>query len=142
MPDDGVGSDTLRTCPSAPCEVDSIMLGVRTGSGRLAYINPPVRVTDEVFVELRRSEVAPERRFRFASTCTEADCGHWTGRACGLSDLLVDSEAVLAEGDTLPACSIRSSCRWFFQNGRAACRVCPLVVTDSRAPRSLTPVWE
>src|SRR5687767_6876335 len=113
MPNDAVGSGTLRTCPSAPCEPDSIMLGVRAGNGRLAYINPPVRVTDAVFVELRGSAIAPERRFRFASTCTEADCGHWTGRACGLSDLLVDSDPAMVEGDSLPPCSIRSSCRWF-----------------------------
>jgi hypothetical protein len=110
------------------------MLGVRDPKGRLAYINPAAHVTDEVLVELRGHSVVPEKRFRFASTCTEDACGHWTGRACGLSDLLAaaDVPSDAADGDGLPPCSIRSTCRWFFQNGRAACRVCPLVVTDMR----------
>jgi hypothetical protein len=38
----------------------------------------------------------------------------------------------------LPACGIRERCRWFAQEGSAACAVCPLVRTDNTS--SLAPL--
>ena len=32
--------------------------------------------------------------------------------------------------ETLPACQIRSSCRWWLQEGKAACYRCPQMVTN------------
>jgi hypothetical protein len=31
--------------------------------------------------------------------------------------------------DQLPACNIRAECRWFRQEGRAACLRCPQIMT-------------
>jgi hypothetical protein len=31
--------------------------------------------------------------------------------------------------DILPACQVRRSCRWYAEQGGAACRRCPQVVT-------------
>src|SRR5437763_115569 len=45
------------------------------------------------------------------------------------------SSIAAAPPEALPRCGIRPRCRWFAQNGRAACEVCPLVVTDL-SPRS------
>jgi hypothetical protein len=33
--------------------------------------------------------------------------------------------------DGLPACTIRRECRWFRQEGRAACQRCPQIVTGN-----------
>jgi len=33
--------------------------------------------------------------------------------------------------DSLPVCTIRPQCRWFRQEGRAACLRCPQIVTGS-----------
>jgi hypothetical protein len=34
--------------------------------------------------------------------------------------------------DSLPACNICRDCRWFRQEGRAACMRCPQIVTGIR----------
>jgi hypothetical protein len=34
----------------------------------------------------------------------------------------------------LPACRIRPTCRWFLQEGKAACQRCPQIVTFSANP--------
>ncbi|MFB2972660.1 hypothetical protein ACE1CD_27180 [Aerosakkonema sp. BLCC-F183] len=36
--------------------------------------------------------------------------------------------------ERLPRCQIRSNCRWWKQEGRAACRRCPQVVTTVYKP--------
>jgi hypothetical protein len=36
--------------------------------------------------------------------------------------------------ESLPACRIRPDCRWFVQEGRAACLRCPQIVTYSVNP--------
>jgi len=38
---------------------------------------------------------------------------------------------------TLPPCRIRQSCRWWLQEGKAACFRCPQVVTDDYNPSEI-----
>ena len=139
----------VRACPSAPCIEGALLLGVRTGEGRLAYVQPPTRI-DSAFVAAAREQPRPESRFRFSLPCIEAGCSQWNGNGCGLVDLLMDDErpapAPTPDGGIatqssaprdqpvgsrrLPACAIRRTCRWYHQRGAEACAVCPLVVAD------------
>ena len=111
------------------------MLGVRTESGRLAYLHPPVPV-DADFAARESAAGHPERRYRFAGPCLEGGCPQWTGTRCAVADMVTGRAAgpvdlgLPAISRRLPACSIRQSCRWFFQRGPAACAVCPLIVAD------------
>jgi hypothetical protein len=128
-----VGSDEERICPSAPAEVGSDLIGVIGPTGRVGYLSPALPVSLE-FLESARGEQSPEARFRFATTCREQGCIQWTGDRCGVIDVIVGSEqarGIAAAG--LPACAVRSRCRWFSQRGSEACRVCPYVITDSRS---------
>src|SRR6266436_4777410 len=52
---------------------------------------------------------------------------HFDGTDCPLATRLV--QLIPAVVESLPACRIRPHCRWFLQEGSAACRVCPQVVT-------------
>jgi hypothetical protein len=36
--------------------------------------------------------------------------------------------------EDLPACRIRPACRWWLQEGKAACLRCPLIVTETANP--------
>jgi hypothetical protein len=139
----------VKSCPSAPCIEGALLLGVRTGAGRLAYVQPPTRI-DSAFVATAHEQGRPESRFRFSLPCIEAGCSQWNGSGCGLVDLLMDDERpapaptpadVLAAEPAaptdppapsrrLPACAIRRTCRWYHQRGAEACAVCPLVVAD------------
>ena len=119
-------------CPSARCEPDALLIGVVGTSGRVGHLTPAVPV-DDSFVTKAREGRAPEKRFRFAQPCVERQCRHWTGSRCGVIDAALSRD--LESQESLPRCGIRPRCRWFAQSGAAACRVCPLVVTDvSAAP--------
>jgi len=118
----------LLTCPSAPPEPGSVLLGIVSAKGEVAYLTPNIPVTQEMVDTFAKNGVPLENRLRFAGPCMEHHCVQWTGTRCGLIDRVV---AHFGEGDgtgPLPKCGIRSTCRWFAQHGRAACSSCPEVV--------------
>ena len=119
-------------CPSARGEEGAILLGLVAADGRVAYLRPELPIDAQFVREARRGR-APEKRFRFAAPCVEGGCAQWTGERCGLIDRVLTSRdglAAAAEQPPLPRCAIRARCRWFGQEGRTACAVCPLVVHD------------
>ena len=122
----------VKTCPSAPPEPGSFLLGVVTGPGQVAYLNPHVPVTLELLESLGRDGVAIENRMRFGCGCAEQKCVQWRGEAgagrCGLIDHAIEALAVEMGPDTLPHCGIRHTCRWFAQHDRRACAVCPEII--------------
>lgn len=117
-----------KLCPSARCESGNRLLGIQTEGGGLARFLPPP-VIDDTFVAAAQETGAPERRFRFAGTCAESACHQWQSGGCSIARM-----ASARSGDdaatSLPPCHIRSACRWFGQEGRAACLACAFVVTD------------
>jgi hypothetical protein len=124
----GPDAGNERLCPSARCEEGALLLGIVGPNGTVGFISPPMRV-DAGFVARAHLGRAPERRFRFVGRCVEDACRHWTGHRCGVIDA-----ALAAFGredvEVVRPCAIRPSCRWFGQHGRAACGVCPLIVTE------------
>ncbi|WP_131801592.1 hypothetical protein [Cognatiyoonia koreensis] len=92
-------------------------------------------VVDDNFVEAASAHGTPEARMRFASPCQTKGCAQWTGTRCGVIDNVLKHLTVARtpQRDTLPACAIRASCRWFDQTGETACFACELVVTDQSA---------
>jgi hypothetical protein len=124
-----------KTCPSAPAESGSVVLGVVVAPGQVAYLAPSVPVTEELLDELRESCIPIENRMRFACACREHQCKQWSGSAgeggrCGLVDRAVEAFAA-KDLEDLPNCGIRSTCRWFAQHRRKACAVCPEIVRRS-----------
>lgn len=126
-----------KTCPSAPPEPGSVLLGVVAGKGQVAYLNPSPPVTPELLITLSQYGVPVENRVRFAGPCMEHRCVQWQGQAgagrCGVIDHAIDVLEITSGADTLPHCTIRQSCRWFAQHNRAACKACPEVI---RRPRT------
>jgi hypothetical protein len=122
------------TCPSSTCQPGAVLLGVVGRDGRVRYVSPALAVDDE-FVEQAQRGRTPEKRFRFAGPCVEDRCAQWTGRSCGVIERVLShpgvDEAVAAHDGPAPPCAIRRHCRWFAQEGVAACHACPLVVTDT-----------
>ena len=70
--------------------------------------------------------------FRFAAHCEENKCRHFDGSHCQLATRIVQILPAVTDG--LPPCLIRAECRWFQQEGKAACMRCPQVVTESYEP--------
>lgn len=118
------------TCPSSQPDMEGAqVLGVveRGPDGpQLAYVNAHVPVTDEVLDAT--GDVPPTLVYRFAGPCVERKCTHFDGERCQLAVRIAAglSPAV----DKLPPCAVRKTCRWYLQEGAAACGRCPQVVTQ------------
>jgi hypothetical protein len=93
----------------------------------LLYLNRPLPATPDVLA--MAAPLKPTEVFRLSATCAEHGCPHFDGADCQLATRIVRMlpEAV----DTLPPCTIRRDCRWYAQEGGAACRRCPEITTVS-----------
>jgi hypothetical protein len=99
----------------------------RRPAPRIVYLNEILPATEEVLA--LAAPLKPTEVFRLSATCAEHKCPHFDGADCRLATRIV--EMLPAVVDTLPPCTIRKDCRWFSQEGGAACRRCPEVTTVS-----------
>lgn len=118
-------------CPSAPPEWEgAAAIGIVTGTvgdPRIEFLPAPQPVSDELLA--LSAPVTPAEVFRFAAPCAESDCAHFAFGECRLVKRIV--EALPPATEALPRCRIRSRCRWWRQEGRAACARCPQIVTSN-----------
>lgn len=121
-------------CPSAQPGMDeSVAFGVIEGTveaPRMVHLTRSLPVTDELLA--LSGPVAPTEVFRFAAPCAGDSCQHFDGKDCRLATRIV--QILPAVTSDLPPCSLRPSCRWWQQEGRAACLRCPQVVTETYGP--------
>lgn len=118
-------------CPSArPESVNGVVFGIVGGTAtapHVAYLKQPLPITNELMA--KAGSVTPAEIFRTASSCVESGCQHFDGKDCRLSMRIVEKLPAVVE--ELPPCSIRRNCRWWQQEGKAACMRCPQIVTDN-----------
>jgi len=121
-------------CPSARPEVgNSTVFGVVTGTvekPQVAYLKQVQPLTDELIA--LSGSVTPTEVFRIAAPCAGTGCQHFDGANCGLATRVAHQMAAVSEN--LSPCSIRRECRWWQQEGKAACMRCPQVITDNYSP--------
>jgi len=124
-------------CPSArENSLDSVIFGIAAGTveePRVTYLPEIQPVTDELLA--LAEPVTPTEVFRFAASCAEDKCAHFDGVNCRLAQRIVRGLPEVT--DTLPPCRVRQSCRWWLQEGKAACFRCPQVVTDDYNPSEI-----
>lgn len=129
-----ITASTTPLCPSARPEMaDSAVFGVITGTveePRVTYLNQRQPVTEQLMA--KSGSVTPTEVFRIAAPCAGKGCQHFDGTDCRLATRIVHQIPAVAE--SLPPCSIRRDCRWWQQEGKAACMRCPQVVTDNYNP--------
>jgi len=120
-----------KLCPSAQPGMDQCrVLGVVQRDGPapvLQYLKEYLPATPEVLAS--SFPLKPTEVFRLAATCAEHKCPHFDGRDCRLATRVV--QILPAAVETLPPCIIRKQCRWYLQEGGAACRRCPEITTVS-----------
>jgi len=117
-------------CPSAQPDLRrGLVVGVvggTVGEPRLAYLKKPISVDETVIKQA--SPVKPTEVFRLSAPCANQGCQHFDGASCRLARRIVELlDPVVGE---LPSCHLRSSCRWWMQEGAEACLRCPQIVTE------------
>lgn len=122
------------SCPSAhPDTEGAVIFGVAGGTveaPRVGYLTRAVPPAPDLLA--LAAPAAPAAVFRFGGRCAEGGCRHFAGSRCTLGERLVQLLPPVAE--RLPPCVLRPTCRWWHEQGPAACRRCPQVVTQSDAP--------
>jgi hypothetical protein len=125
------GADQALKCPSAqPDMADVQVLGVMMRDGaepRLAYLDDALPATPDLLATA--APVAVSQVFRLSARCEEQKCTHFDGTRCQLAVRIANMLPEVV--DHLPACNIRPECRWFRQEGRAACLRCPQIITGT-----------
>ncbi|MBD0361279.1 MAG: nitrogen fixation protein [Coleofasciculus sp. C3-bin4] len=121
----------MPLCPSGrPEACEAIVFGVVGGTiaaPLVGYLTEPMPVNEDILA--LSGSVEPTEIFRIASTCAGHGCKHFDGSRCNL--VMRIAEQLPAVAEALPACQIRPHCRWWQQEGKAACQRCPQVVTDN-----------
>jgi hypothetical protein len=118
-------------CPSAqPDMAEARVFGVQTGNPedgfRVGYLTDAHPVTPDILAA--SGNVLPTQVLRVAAPCMGSGCKHFDGSQCQLAARVASMlDPVVSR---LPPCAIRPTCRWFRQEGRAACLRCPQIVTD------------
>lgn len=115
-------------CPSYQCVSGAQLIGIAQANQQIEFIGNPIRI-DRQFVKIAQEGRPPETRFRFAKKCGKSICANWAGGHCGLIAELRDNREGL--GGELPNCGIRDRCRWYAEQGAAACDICPNIVRGS-----------
>ena len=120
---------THLLCPSAqPDMAEPRIFGVVGGTPsepRVAYLDKRASLDLSDGPDL--GTLKPTEVFRIAARCEERGCSHFRDQRCSLAQRLVDR--LLPVVDRLPRCTIRRSCRWYAEQGAAACERCPQVAT-------------
>lgn len=124
----------LPLCPSAQPEMtDCVAFGVIGGTvdePRLTQLTRPLPVTKQLLA--LSQPVEPTEVFRFAAPCAGNACQHFDGLNCRLAIRIVRVLPTVVQD--APACQLRPTCRWWQQEGIAACLRCPQVVTQTYGP--------
>ena len=125
----------VRRCPSHRADDAEVILGVIGPDGTLGHLQPPLAVTAARLGRLREAHgELLEATFRFAGPCHTSGCASWRGDHCGVVEEVLAEHPAMPDvsvtiGRRLPHCTIRPTCRWWAERGRAACDACPLVAT-------------
>lgn len=127
-------NQSLTLCPSAqPSMRNSAVFGIVTGTveqPEVNYLAEPQPVSEELLT--LSQPVAPTEVFRFAAACANTGCQHFNGSQCRLAERIVQNLPPVTEN--LPLCPIRANCRWWQQEGKAACLRCPQIATEVFSP--------
>lgn len=118
-------------CPSAQADWEGgVVIGVVGGTAadpRVTHLPEPLPVDGDLLALV--DPVTPGEVLRIAAPCLCDGCSHFENDVCHLAERVVTVLPEVTAG--LPKCAIRARCRWWRQEGRAACARCPQVVTDN-----------
>ena len=140
----GARTSQAVLCPSAqPRMAGARVFGViqaNAAGTRVAWLERPVPVSEDVLALTH--PLPPTQVLRIAAQCQEEACCHFDGKDCQLATRLV--QLLPSVTRSLPACQVRPDCRWFLQEGGAACQRCPQIVTycvdpDEQLSEAATP---
>lgn len=127
-PSNGTAPKTLD-CPSAQPDMAGArifgLIGGTVEQPRIQYLKKSAVVGKDR--ESKLGDIDPTKVFRFAATCEQSRCIHFSGETCALAHRVAKQLTPVV--DVAPSCQIRNTCRWHAEQGVQACLRCPQVIT-------------
>jgi len=124
-------------CPSAqPNQTDTAVIGVvgrQDGKPHVSLLTEAVSV--HAVAHLIPDTIPMTEVLRLAAPCAERHCSHFNEQRCTLATRIVSRLSPVV--NRLSPCALRPSCRWWRQEGPAACHRCPQIVTEPLQPSDL-----
>ena len=123
-------SHKALTCPSASQDMEDVrILGVvdfSTEKRHVLYLKGREAVSPNTLDNVPKQLMG--QVLRLSAKCENSRCAQFADGKCSLGHRVTEmlSDVVTA----LPSCSIRSSCRWFAEQGGPVCLKCPQIVTS------------
>ena len=112
-----------KCCPSSADWSVRYVIGRRKKDGSTQFAKELVHAGPEVIEHMRL--VGDDYAYRFGGVCMQGDCAHWAnGCDLGATVTKVAIEKKLKPRDP---CAFKTLCRWFAENGAAACGGCTYV---------------
>jgi len=108
-------------CPSYPKSSARLELGRQGPDGFVTFHETPVVLAPSARTRYAQYELHVNDTGRYAGPCVSAECVNWDD-GCLLGRHLASA----ASRPSTP-CSIADRCRWFNENGAAACSTCQVV---------------
>lgn len=119
---------SVPLCPSFAAVPGALLLGRLAEDGKVEILRTPMPVTSGFLDALREREVEADAAYRFAGPCYSTSCSRWGGGKCQLAAKVASVSLAEEQSPDLPDCGIRESCRWYSQQGAAACPGCVFIV--------------
>jgi hypothetical protein len=117
-------------CPSAQPNQDADtvigVVGTREGRPQVSLLPKPVPL--QSVAHLIPDNIPITEVLRLTAPCAERHCVHFSDDRCTLASRIVARLPAIV--DRLSSCAIRPSCRWWQQEGPAACHRCPQIITE------------
>ncbi|WP_235296195.1 hypothetical protein [Portibacter marinus] len=114
--------DTKKSCPSAPYKKGHSVFGKFEGN-TLQYLE------ELDVIESGDLEFGKHENVRATMPCVTKGCINWNGNKCTVPDQMSHYFNPVQDLSAVENCPIRSSCRWYAQDGDRACSICPLIQT-------------
>ena len=112
-----------KCCPSSADWSVRYIIGRRKEDGTTQYAKKLVAAGPEVINHIQL--VGDDYAYRFGGLCMQRECAHWAdGCDLGVNVTKVAIEKKLKPRDP---CAFNTLCRWFAENGSAACGGCTYV---------------
>jgi len=120
-------------CPSAQPDMEDarvfgVLIDTPDAGMRVGYLTEAQPITPDIVAASQPAK--PAEVLRVAARCMGSGCVHFDGSDCKIAARIISMLDPVVSG--LPHCVIRPTCRWFRQEGRAACLRCPQVITELR----------
>lgn len=114
------------SCPSYPAKKGAYLIGVKDNKNKVSFLSDKIRL-DEAFIKTVK-ENGSEANFRFSGNCLNNACLQWEEGNCSLAGIVARLNKT--EVSNKISCAIKTTCRWFQQEGNRACNACPEVFYD------------